>query len=265
MVHHHHHHHHRSSSSSSLLSQKLQHRIYWISTVARLYLMAMVCQRQEDLKQALDLYRQFLAKARHQLGHSHLHVATVLYMKGMALFDQRKLHHAMLAQLAAMRIHEYHGDDGNPTELARVMYSIGRTLHDREDYRDALSMYLRTLQLQTRNNRDSFEAVTTMCNIARVHHICGELEPCLTMNRQIVDLTRRLTGGNRHPFLADRLVVLGNVLLEVGRTSDAMDAFSGAARAGGGEHLRSSSYDVDTRSAKFLGRVGLQHPGAASA
>jgi tetratricopeptide (TPR) repeat protein len=271
----------RSIPHHSHVHNALLNRMRWISNVAKFYIMGMIHQRQENLTTSLELYREFLQKARHDLGHDHLHVATVLYLKGMVLFDQRKLHHAMLAQLASLRIHESHqditGDDdgsgGNKPEMARVMYSVARTLHDREEFTDALRMYNRTLQLQKelawkqQECNISVDVVTTLCNVARVHHIIGDIDACLRDNYEIVSYAKQLSGGKKHPFVADRLVVLGNVLVEAGKMEDAMKAFADAARVSGdGENgVRSSPFDVDARSAASLAKAGLQHPGAATA
>mmetsp|Transcript_29527 Transcript_29527/g.41324 ORF Transcript_29527/g.41324 Transcript_29527/m.41324 type:complete len:598 (-) Transcript_29527:219-2012(-) len=297
------------TTHSNYLHATLLNRMRWMLTVANYYIRGMIHQRQENLTTSLDLYRTFLQKARHDLGHDHLHVATVLYLKGMVLFDQRKLHHAMLAQLASLRIHESHQEKmkntattttensssessststsitfasshyENASEMARVMYSVARTLHDREEFGDALRMYNRTLVLQKelartvkeQNNDNngppiSVDAVTTLCNIARVHHIIGDIEACLRDNYEIVSYAKLLSGGRKHPFVADRLVVLGNVLVEAGKMEDAMKAFADAARVStGGDQVRSSPFDVSSEGAASLAKAGLQHPGAATA
>jgi len=247
------------------ISYEIQNQVRWLGLVAQYYVMGMIYQRTGDLPKALDLYTTILNKARHDLGHSHVHVATLLYMKGMVFFEQRKLHQAMLAQLASLRIYDML-DKPNIRELARVLYSIGRTLHDREEYQDALRIYQRTLVIQKQMNPSAISTVTTMCNIARVHHITGDVDAALQENEAIVVLAEKLASGGLHPFLANRLVVLGNIYVEIGRYDKAMQAFDKAIRAGGGDQVFvGCPFDVDSRLASSLAKAGLQHPCAAMA
>eukprot|EP00548_Thalassiothrix_antarctica_P016110 CAMPEP_0194179228 /NCGR_PEP_ID=MMETSP0154-20130528/12731_1 /TAXON_ID=1049557 /ORGANISM="Thalassiothrix antarctica, Strain L6-D1" /LENGTH=684 /DNA_ID=CAMNT_0038894519 /DNA_START=265 /DNA_END=2319 /DNA_ORIENTATION=- len=248
------------------ISYEIQNQVRWLGVVAQYYVMGMVYQRTGDLPKALDLYTTILNKARHDLGHSHVHVATLLYMKGMIFFDQQKLHQAMLAQLGSLRIYDML-DRPNIRELARVLYSIGRTLHDREDYQDALRMYQRTLFIQKQINPSAISTVTTMCNIARVHHITGDVDAALRENEDIVLLAEKLARGKPHPFWANRLVVLGNIYVEIGLYDKAMKSFDKAvSKAGGGEQVFvGCPFDVDARLASSLAKAGLQHPCAAMA
>lgn len=249
---------------------EIRNQILWLGKVAQHYIMGMVHQRKGNLDEALKLYTTFLTKARHDLGHSHVHVATLLYMKGSVLFEQRKLAQALLAQLAALRIHEKQSQQQHPREVCRIMYSISRTLHDKEEYRDALHMYQRTLQAQKQcfGPQPSIVTVTTMCNIARVHHIMGDVEAALRENEAIVALAQTLAQSRPHPFWANRLVILGNIYVETGQLDKAMKVFDTAVGpAGGGDAilLRADDYDVDSRLANSLHKAGLQHPCAATA
>mmetsp|Transcript_33226 Transcript_33226/g.48788 ORF Transcript_33226/g.48788 Transcript_33226/m.48788 type:complete len:514 (+) Transcript_33226:88-1629(+) len=241
----------------------LRNRMRWIKTLSELYIMGLVHHKLGELEKSLTCFTNLLRKTRHDLGHSHTYVATTLFLKGMVLFDQRKLHLAMLSQLACLRIYEIH-DSPDLKEMAQVMYSVARTLHDREDYGDALNMYQRTVNAQKQFAPGSIAVVTTLCNIARVQHVLGDIESCLETNFEIVSIAQTLTNGKKHPFVADRLSVLGNVLVEVGKLDDAMKVFADAARHGG-ENFTNSQFDVDGRVATIFSKVGLQHPGAATA
>lgn len=277
------HHHHGSTTNIPLATRN---QILWLGNVARYYIMGMVHQRRGELEEALTLYTNFTTKARHDLGHSHIHVATLLYMKGSVFFEQRKLQQALLAQLAALRIHEKQQNmmtttTGNattttqqqqqqPREVCRILYSIGRTLHDKEEYRDALHMYQRTLRAQKLCfGPHHIVTITTMCNIARVHHIMGDIEAAMVENEAICVLAQALASSRPHPFWANRLVVLGNIYVEVGLMEKAMMVFDQAVSiAGGGDAgfvLRSNNLDVDNRLATSLHKAGLQHPCAATA
>ena len=103
----------------------------------------------------------------------------------------------------------------------------------------------------------------------------------LDINLKIGDIASEMVGGSTtvlHPFVRNRLVVVGNVYVEMGRLSDAMGVFGRVAR--GSEegtdwmvgHLRPEVEDVDTsafdvRAAERLGEIGASSlpPHAAAA
>ena len=119
------------------------------------------------------------------------------------------------------------------TIKARILYAVARVLHDREDYHDALHMYQRALvcQCSLAGDKPSLSIITTLCNISRVHHLCGEIDEALATNKEVLKLATKLVGGKMdHPFLIHRLKVEGNILIEAGRIEDAMSTFINAAR-----------------------------------
>mmetsp|Transcript_19808 Transcript_19808/g.29662 ORF Transcript_19808/g.29662 Transcript_19808/m.29662 type:complete len:1113 (+) Transcript_19808:159-3497(+) len=199
--------------------------------------------------------------------------------------------------------------NGYQLEQSRLLHAIGRTLHDREEFRDALSTYQKALSMlkleensvdfiaisrndwKTRNRAILVESIKIMCLIGRIHHIMGELELSLNVNLKIVDLASEMVGGINgtysvehpnavlHPFVRNRLVVVGNVYVEMNRIDSAMEVFARVARGSGEEgidwmvgHLRPEVEDVDTsafavRAAERLGELGARSlcPHAAAA
>ena len=197
--------------------------------------------------------------------------------------------------------------NGYQLEQSRLLYTIGRTLHDREEFRDALSTYQKALSLlqveknsvdfttttAARNREILVKSIQIMCNIGRIHHIMGELELSLDVNLKIVDMASEMVGGMNcggngnnsnthpvlHPFVRNRLVVVGNVYVEMNRIDSAMEVFARVARGSGEEgidwmvgHLRPEVEDVDTsafavRAAERLGELGARSmcPHAAAA
>jgi tetratricopeptide (TPR) repeat protein len=189
-------------------------------------------------------------------------------------------------------------NNGYQLDQSKLLYAIGRTLHDREEFADALSMYKKALSLlqledsvphiDDRQDRATLlESIQIMCNIGRIHQIMGELELSLEVNLKIVSMASEMVGSGSntvnigdnsstssdqilHPFVRNRLVVVGNVYVEMGRLDDAMIVFSRVARRSGEGgidwmvgHLRPEVEDVDTsafavRAAERLGELGAR-------
>jgi len=237
----------------------------------------MANQRLDHFDKALDHYNHFLHHARKEFGHHHKHVGVVLQLKGSVLFEQRNLTPAMLAFLASLKIQELQSATltKNCCTFERLLYQIARTLHDKEEYTDALTMYQKTLKLQKQNNKNdkkSVQILTTLCNAARLHYLLGDVTMALSINEEIVEIASKIS-GNKHPFVAHRLKILGNMLVEVGRLTDAMEVFAKAARFGISDAITNfyhNDEDVDTSSfaikaAKTLSKVGVLYPHAPCA
>jgi len=351
---------HQLLSSSSYFNHHQNHRIKWLISISTTYISGLLQQRLEHYTNAIEDYNKCLSITRKLTSHDHIYVATVLEKKGKVLFDQRKVQNAMLSYLASLRIYQHHRKVVKAKhvniyrlEQSRVLYLIGRTLHDREEYADALNMYEKALNLRMEEEEeheeeerqlgqeqgrrrqrqgsseciDDFgctnndqrrekekrsrmvESIQMMCNIGRIHQIMGDLQLSLQVNLRIVDMASKMVGAvtavlhlirgrktegyeqeqqqtqdtesttstTLHPFLRNRLIVLGNVYVEMGRLEDAMQVFATVARASGGTdwmvgHLRPEVEDIDTnafavRAAERLGELGARSlcPHAAAA
>ena len=257
-------------------------KMKWIiQVIVKYYIMGMAYQRCDKLEKALECYNSFLQKARKVYGHDSIIVGIVLQFKGSVLFEQRNLTSAMLAFLASLKIQEreysstttYNKNDAT-SRMERLLYQIARTLHDKEDYTDALHMYERTLTLQQRGT-SQVQLLTTMCNMSRVHYLLGHVDISIQMNEEMIQMAMQLSGPT-HPFVAHRLKVLGNLFVEMGRLDDAMAVFAKAARCGLPDAITNfydqNSQDDDNdispfaiQAAKTLTQVGILYPHAACA
>jgi tetratricopeptide (TPR) repeat protein len=230
-----------------------------------------------------------------------------LERKAAILFDQRNLHGAMLAYLASLRIYESYikigpdpqtqcNHDMFQVERARLLYAIGRTLHDREEYVDALSMYSKALEVQrdivrniaNQHQNARVDVITTLCNVGRIHHLLGDLDKALRVNNEVVNLAIEMVTRTdddsssspepsslpeSHDFVRNRMISLGNLYVEAGRLEEAMTLFTRIARSQGLESMfsyRPEGSDIDTsafavKAAERLGKIGLQIPHAAAA
>eukprot|EP00555_Chaetoceros_dichaeta_P011390 CAMPEP_0198260166 /NCGR_PEP_ID=MMETSP1447-20131203/9206_1 /TAXON_ID=420782 /ORGANISM="Chaetoceros dichaeta, Strain CCMP1751" /LENGTH=814 /DNA_ID=CAMNT_0043947757 /DNA_START=348 /DNA_END=2792 /DNA_ORIENTATION=+ len=230
--------HHRSSYSSSSHHHHhqhlLHHRYKHLISLSKHYHEGLLQQRQEHLTPALEHYNAVLSLCRRELGHYHIYNATVLEKKAKVLFDQHNLPNAFLSYLAALRVYDYQfgngaavdaatgGTDGGTDgegigdgeyllERSRILYEIGRTLHDREEYSDALRMYKKALALRLQHSDTVDEigatvvthatatkdAIKILTNIGRMHHIMRDLDGAVKVNLQIVNMAIAMVGGGR--------------------------------------------------------------------
>lgn len=287
-------------TATAAYNHDVDRRSKWLFSVAEHFLIGLVYEAKgepNDQKEAWHHYNRLLSLARTKLDHRHPYICSLLERRGAVLFSQRKLQCSMLSYLACLHVLEHQQSNGsnvfNQADLARVLYSIARVLHDKEEYHDALGMYHRALQCQREvsinSSRPSLDIVTTLCNISRVYHLSGDLDAALAANEEVLDLATLLVGGRMdHPFLIHRLKIKGNVLVEAGRLEDAMRTFIEAARrccedgrnqmmatmmGGGGGQDSNSQEDADAgdssvlsvRSAATLAQTNCCHPGAAAA
>ena len=273
----------------------IRRRIRWLQSVSSHHVRSLIQRRrptgsdsdsdtgdngQGKPTNILDSYNTLLASARKELGHSHPVVGSILYHRGDALFDKQQLHPAMLSYLAALKVMESHTGTPDPTRrsdrltYSRIWYGVARTLHDREEFTDALRAYQRTLELQTSLAGGSdvcVNVVQTLCNVGRVRHALGDIDGSLEVHRRVVRIAMALTGGRTgHPFVAARLRALGNLLVEAGRPAEAVQVYAEAARSTGDVYVGFQEEDVDgtenaRQSARVLARAGLPDPCAATA
>ncbi len=286
-------------SATAAYNHDVDRRSKWLASVAEHFLIGLIYEAKgepSDQKKAWHHYNRLLSLARTKLDHRHPYICSLLERRGAVLFSQRKLQCSMLSYLACLHVLEHQQSNGsnvfNQADLARVLYSIARVLHDKEEYHDALGMYHRALQCQrevsANSSRPSLDIVTTLCNISRVYHLSGDLDAALSANKEVLELATLLVGGRMdHPFLIHRLKIEGNILVEAGRLEDAMRTFVDAARRccedgrnrmmttmmGGGGQDSNSQEDADAgdssvlsvRSAATLAQTQCCHPGAAAA
>lgn len=271
------------SSASSITCYKSFYRIKWLKAVSLNYIPGLLYQQEEYHIDALESYNTILSLTRKEWGHDHIHVATILEKKGAVQFDQKKYQKAMLSYLASWKIFEH--ASGFELEQSRLLYAIGRTLHDKEEFYDALSMYQKSLALREKfehtSKKMTIDSIQILCNISRIHHIMGDLQQALGINLRIVEMASDMVGGgdtaSSHAFVRNRMIVLGNLYVEMGRLSDAMECFSKVARGNRNgdwtitSHVRPEMEDVDTnafavRAAERLGNLSAKlKPHAAAA
>lgn len=268
-------------SAMNSLSYKSFYRIKWLIAVSTFFIKGLINQSEEHFSEAFECYNKMLHITRKEWGHNHKHVAKLLEHKGTVQFDQKKYQNAMLSYLASWKIYQH---AGCTLDESRLLYAIGRTLHDREEFSDALGMYQKSIALRETidcsSKKMKVDAIEILCNICRVQRIMGDLPNALETNLRVVQLASEMVGGSEaassHAFIRNRMMILGNLYVEMGQLPEAMEIFSQVARGNGDgnsmiiSHARPELEDVDTnsftvRAAERLGKLGTLKPHAAAA
>lgn len=263
------------------VSHKSFYRIKWLLALITFFIQGQLNQSEEHFSEAFECYNKMLHITRKEWGHNHKHVANILEHKGAVQFDQKKYQNAMLSYLASWKIYQH---AGCTLDESRLLYAIGRTLHDREEFSDALGMYQKSIALREKidcsSKKMKIDSIEILCNICRVQRIMGDLPKALETNLRVVQLASEMVGGGKaassHAFVRNRMMILGNLYVEMGKLPEAMEIFSQVARGSRDgnsliiSHARPEVEDVDTnaftvRAAERLGNLGTLKPHAAAA
>jgi tetratricopeptide (TPR) repeat protein len=294
--------HHPTHTERLVYHSNNHHRMKWIMAQCKHYIPGLLYQHEEHYHASLEKFNDMLSITRKEWGHDHIYVATILEKKGMVSFEERRYHSAMLSYFASLKIYERH--EGYDLEQSRLWYAIGRTLHDREEFSDALGMYRKALIVRQRmkkmedqedtihTNADNqksttVETIQIWTNICRVCYILGDLQEAMNANERIIEMAIEMMKMShnimedvvieRHAFVRNRMMVLGNLYVEMGRVEEAMEIFTRVARVNmdGDWHMwtshgRPEVEDVDTnafatKAAERLGNVVKLPPHAAAA
>eukprot|EP00568_Trieres_chinensis_P009199 CAMPEP_0183305910 /NCGR_PEP_ID=MMETSP0160_2-20130417/10500_1 /TAXON_ID=2839 ORGANISM="Odontella Sinensis, Strain Grunow 1884" /NCGR_SAMPLE_ID=MMETSP0160_2 /ASSEMBLY_ACC=CAM_ASM_000250 /LENGTH=511 /DNA_ID=CAMNT_0025469187 /DNA_START=20 /DNA_END=1555 /DNA_ORIENTATION=- len=183
---------------------------------------AIIHLHKEEYDQSLDMFNSC---KRNVGGSLPLELqAAISHGMGQILFEKRNLHGAMENLLAALTLRkklfgEKHSD------VADTLYIIGRILHDREEYADAIGVYEKVLDIQ----RDIFglehqDTLKTLCNVARVHQVRGESDDALNACSEAIRAGQSMLGAS-HSFVVEMLMMKGAILHELGQGESAMSTF----------------------------------------
>jgi tetratricopeptide (TPR) repeat protein/predicted Ser/Thr protein kinase len=97
--------------------------------------------------------------------------------------------------------------------------ALGQLLEDRGAYDQAISVLDDAVRLQSAGG-ETRELAGSMTELANSHFYAGHYEISDSLNRRVLAMDRRLY-GERHPHVADDLINLGAIQLELGHFADA--------------------------------------------
>lgn len=206
-----------------------------------------------------------IARRAHLLLAEGLHMAGTRYYHDATAGGGDHLKSALRPLVRALYLRSVLHGDAHP-RTAETMYLLGRLLHDREEYVDALGMYERAMAAQTSlaaraqersdaaavaaqhqhqdgqagasvpsasANSEVSDLLNTMTNATKVHLVRGSLLLAMDLCSSALDLAKsRFLVGAYH--LAEFIVVLlhmkGSIRLEMGDARGGVECFAEAVR-----------------------------------
>jgi eukaryotic-like serine/threonine-protein kinase len=108
----------------------------------------------------------------------------------------------------------------NHPALGRDTSTLGRILEDRGNYAQAIQVLEEAVRLQSQPDGPTSDLAETMTELANSHYYAGNYKTSDSLNRKVLEMDRQLY-GNRHPHVADDLINLGAIQLDLGHFKEA--------------------------------------------
>jgi serine/threonine protein kinase/tetratricopeptide (TPR) repeat protein len=166
----------------------------------------------------LDLADPLLAAAlqerRTAIGGEHRKVAHSLVALGLLRKDEGKLDEAERLVRQGLEIDTRLLNIGDP-DLTRTMLALGEVLEVRAKYDEARQMLEAALKQQPQGADATAATAENISELANVHFYQGRYDVSEVLNRQALEISRRLF-GNDHPAVAQNLNNLGAIEMNRG-------------------------------------------------
>lgn len=191
------------------------------------YNMGILLHHKQDRVKALDYLNKFIDRAT-ELGSSH-QVADALHRKGQVLFEIGNLYESMKPLNNALRIRQEKFGEKH-ADVAESLCMIGKVLQAREEYDFALNAYeegLSIIRSQPTGDSMSLDSAQTMLEVGRAYHVQGNQNEALRVYNEVADVTRKFF-GERHPYVARIVNIIGRVRLEMGEVDESIKLFEDA-------------------------------------
>jgi tetratricopeptide (TPR) repeat protein len=201
-----------------------------VDASALLYNMAIIHQHRQERQSALTHYESFLRIANNLVGPNHTQVATALHSIGVIYHEMGKLHEALRPLLRSLTIRQMKSCPSHQC-IAESLHWVGKVLHDREEYSDAKGAYEKALAIQRAacGEEASLEVAQLQMDMGRILHSQDLFVESLAAYGEVLTIARRAF-GDRHLYVARILNIVGNLHVEQGELSEAMDVFSQSMR-----------------------------------
>jgi eukaryotic-like serine/threonine-protein kinase len=182
-----------------------------LATLGSLY------QKLGNFDRADSLLQAALEERRRLLGRDDPDVAASLVALGSLRDSQARYAEAerLIREGLAMSRRISPRDPG----VLTATIALGQLLEDRGAYDQAISVLEGAVRLQSAGG-ETRELAGSMTELANSHFYAGHYEISDSLNRRVLAMDRRLY-GERHPHVADDLINLGAVQLELGHFADA--------------------------------------------
>lgn len=195
------------------------------------YNMGILYQHKGNKLEALKYIDKFIHRARELVGPS-VQVADGLFRKGQILVEMGHLYESMKPFNESLSIRRRILGDQH-LKVAESLCAIGKVLQDREEYDFALNAFEEGLAImRTRAGPQQelpLDAAQTLLEVGRAHHMLGHMEESLRVYKEVLDMARKFF-GERHPFVARIVKIIGNLHLEAGDIDESLRLFADATK-----------------------------------
>jgi tetratricopeptide (TPR) repeat protein len=218
-----------------------------VDASALFYNMAIIHQHRQERQSALTHYESFLQIANNLVGPNHTQVATALHSVGVIYYEMGKLHEALRPLLRSLAIRQMNFYSSHQC-IAESLRWVGKVLHDREEYSDAEGAYEKALAIQRAAcvEEATLEVAHLQLDMGRIFHSQDLLAESLAAYMEVLTISRRAF-GDRHHYVARILNIIGNLHVEQGELSEAMEVFSQSMRIQNGAGIPVDMHVVKNR------------------
>jgi tetratricopeptide (TPR) repeat protein len=199
-----------------------------MEAAAAWYNIAMLHHLKGNHQVAIENLDKFLDRAVQLVGRSSSQVASALYRKALVLFEMGEVVGSLdpLNDSLAIRravLGSSHED------VAESLVQVGKVRQALEEYDVALQALEEGIAiLRARPNGErTLETALALLELGRVQHSRGNRPEAIKAYEEVID-TAQGVFGERHPFIARLLIILGNLRAEVGDVDESRALFERA-------------------------------------
>src|ERR1700723_946391 len=188
---------------------KVQAELY--QTLGEIY------QKLGKLDQAESLMRSALDERKSIFGADSREVAESLVALGLLRADQAKLDDAERLVRDGLAMSKRHLPSNHP-DVVKATAALGKVLEDRGEYDQAIQVLNEAVRLQSSGAADATvtpELASSLSELANTHFYSGHYDASEALNERVLAMNRQLY-GERHPLVADTLINLGAIQLDLG-------------------------------------------------
>jgi len=188
------------------------------------------CYRKKgDLENALFHGKKALEIRTRIFGAEHSVVASSCNFIGMLHWSKGDLESALLHYQKAAQI-QTHVSGSLHSDVAVYVGNVGDVLKDMGRYEEALVHMQKALDIKIKLHGSKYDKVAiSYSNIGELRMHEGKYEEALEMLEKSLEIDTQVFGSNNHPHIAETKESIGQVLKEMGKTSEAQQKFTEAA------------------------------------
>lgn len=173
--------------------------------------------------QADSLLRSALDQKRSISGPDSAEAAENLVALGFLRADQGNYKEAEKLIGEALAIDTAHLPRDAPA-LAKATGALGQVLESAGSYDQAIKILDEAVRLQSAPKGERAELARSLTSLAEAHFFLGRYAVAESLNQRALAIDRQIY-GERHPFVADDLIDLGNIRHQLGDYADAEKYF----------------------------------------